>query len=413
MSLTGTSIPASTSIDSLFSVLFPTRSADLAGTPIYSWADENGTLIGSWPNQTNYPAMYARFEARPNAPSVLNSIGRGGGLAVTDSITAISGGSFTIPAVGASVAVSVAMPWVDLGDTVSVNDGTRQFKGTVLANSGTTITLLNPGYRTNGTGTMASGSPVSLAPRVPGHWSYVYGSDDFLDTTISTTSGYNDFLQSISGTAGAIAAVPWQVGHPGIFALTGPTSSVGFTQMFRQIGLVGTAGIDLTKVLKLACRYVISFDTMYSSSKGEMNWGFTDGASSNTHGALWNIMPGFVDAVSNTAGMVLIAGSYNGGTFYDINTSFTVAPNIWYDTVIVYTPAAGGTVKFYAAQYGSTPQLLLTTTGKIGTSALVYNNYDVTNYSDTVSRRLYVDKEEWLIQVDDLPQFMGEDLLSF
>jgi hypothetical protein len=335
------------------------------------------------------------------------------GPAGPSSITALTGASFTVPAVGSSASMTVAMPWADIGDTVSIYGNSIQFKGTVLANTGTAITLLNPGYRTNGTGTIPSGFPASLAPRVPGHSSYVYGSDDFLETTISTTSGYNDFLQSTTGTGAAISASPWQPGHAGIFALTGPTSSGGFTQILRQIGLVGTAGIDLTKVLKIACRYVISFDTMFSASKGEMNWGFTDGAGGSPHGALWNVMPGFVDSNSVTAGMVLIAGNYNGGTYYDLATSFAVAPNTWYDTIISYTPAAGGTVNFYAAQYGTTPQLILTMTGKIGTSAYVYNVYDITNYSDTVARHLYIDKEEWLIQVDDMPQFIGEGLLSF
>lgn len=72
----GTPIAPSTSIDALFSALFPTRSSDLGATPNYLWVDA-GTIEASWPGSSN--AMYARLEARPNAPSVLLKTGTGGG----------------------------------------------------------------------------------------------------------------------------------------------------------------------------------------------------------------------------------------------------------------------------------------------------------------------------------------------
>ena len=76
------------------------------------------------------------------------------------------------------------MPWVDVGDTVSINDGTHQLKGTVLANpSGySSITVLNSGYeghhyRNNGHGFTGYDS---LCPCPAAARDFIYGCDDFV-----------------------------------------------------------------------------------------------------------------------------------------------------------------------------------------------------------------------------------------
>jgi len=67
----GTVIAATVTIDALFTTVFGVRSADLAATPIYSWAKEN-MIIAQWPAvTTGYPAIFCRFEARSNAPSTI------------------------------------------------------------------------------------------------------------------------------------------------------------------------------------------------------------------------------------------------------------------------------------------------------------------------------------------------------
>ena len=67
----GTLVPPGTTIDALFSALYPVRSSDL-GSATYSWA-EPGVLIGYFLDSPTATIMVARFEARPHTPSVLAS----------------------------------------------------------------------------------------------------------------------------------------------------------------------------------------------------------------------------------------------------------------------------------------------------------------------------------------------------
>jgi hypothetical protein len=72
----GGTIAATTTIDAIMTSLWATRSADLAATPIYTWA-ANGppTLTASWPAATTdtgkVAMIIARFEVRPVAPSTI------------------------------------------------------------------------------------------------------------------------------------------------------------------------------------------------------------------------------------------------------------------------------------------------------------------------------------------------------
>lgn len=69
----GTAILATATIDSLFTLVYGTRSADLSATPTYSWGTGN-MIIAQWPtvlsnNIINNSAIFCRFEARAMAPS--------------------------------------------------------------------------------------------------------------------------------------------------------------------------------------------------------------------------------------------------------------------------------------------------------------------------------------------------------
>ena len=72
----GTAILATATIDSLFTLVYGTRSADLAATPTYSWGTGN-QIIAQWPtlltpqNTINNSAMFATFIARAMAPSTI------------------------------------------------------------------------------------------------------------------------------------------------------------------------------------------------------------------------------------------------------------------------------------------------------------------------------------------------------
>ena len=68
----GTVIASTVTIDALFTAVYGVRSADLAAVPTYSWATGN-MIIAQWPAVlTGQPAIFARFEARPIAPSTIS-----------------------------------------------------------------------------------------------------------------------------------------------------------------------------------------------------------------------------------------------------------------------------------------------------------------------------------------------------
>lgn len=64
----GTILPSTTTIDSIFTTLFGTRSTHTSSTPVYKWSDQKGRIIGIWPDGT---MCIAHFEARPFYPAVL------------------------------------------------------------------------------------------------------------------------------------------------------------------------------------------------------------------------------------------------------------------------------------------------------------------------------------------------------
>lgn len=70
----GTAILATATIDSLFTLVYGTRSADLSATPTYSWSTGN-QIIANWPgvmtpqNVNNNSAIFATFNARTTGGS--------------------------------------------------------------------------------------------------------------------------------------------------------------------------------------------------------------------------------------------------------------------------------------------------------------------------------------------------------
>jgi len=73
----GSTIAATTTIDAILTSLWGVRSADLAGTPVYTWGTLNaGTLYATWPTSTTPTGQCAqiiiRFEPHPQSPTTIS-----------------------------------------------------------------------------------------------------------------------------------------------------------------------------------------------------------------------------------------------------------------------------------------------------------------------------------------------------
>jgi hypothetical protein len=71
----GGTIAATTTIDAIMTSLFPTRTSDLAGTPVYTWIG-NGppVLAASWPASTTPQGQCVQLLARFEVHSVLPAV---------------------------------------------------------------------------------------------------------------------------------------------------------------------------------------------------------------------------------------------------------------------------------------------------------------------------------------------------
>lgn len=396
----GTPIAPSTSIDALFSALFPTRSSDLGTTPNYLWVDA-GTIEASWPGSSN--AMYARLEARPNAPSVLAQSGSGGGTTVTDSISAVLGGSFVIPAVGSGVTVTVAMPWADAGDTVSVNDGTHQFKGTVLANTGTTLTLLNSGYAGNTASgaTMAASATASLCDVGREGSDFIAYQTDFVQWELGGAGVWAD-----TSSPTAVSYAPWQTDHQGIMLFQTGTTAGNTGAMLLN---TGTNALVPNTIKKMVMRFVLKIPAFFTAANyGEFFWGLSNSGTPGGTLSAGALMSVDVNFASNYA---LICGNFDSGGTSDVATSFIMAPNTWYDCIISFTPTS---VKYYIAAYGSPPQLVATSTTHIPTTAPVYVWISAAKgVGGSTAQTLLLDRYEHLIQLNQPRVFLGDNLVQF
>jgi hypothetical protein len=274
------------------------------------------------------------------------------------------------------------------GDTICVTDGTHQLKGTVLANTGSRLSVLNCGYAANNTGTVAAGSPISLSAPPSGSSDVIYGCDDFLSfdapTDGSATWSYaGSSRPSVSNC---------QNGHTGIVSFPSGAAK-GVNELIANQGSAFAAP-DFGNVQKCVVRFVVSCDALFSSGSFDGEWyvgiGNPNGSGAMYGGALLNFAPGF-------PATGLLAGSYTStSNCTETPTRFTIAPNTWYDLIVSWTPTA---IKYYGAVYGETPKLIATNTTNISTIPqfpLAGNN----RYrGGTSSVTLFIDKVEWFYQI--------------
>jgi len=295
--------------------------------------------------------------------------------------------SFVVPAVGAAVRIRARMPWVDPEDTVNVTDGIRRFKGKVLANTGTAISVVNCEAARNGTGTIAAGAVVSLCGDFDGKRKAFYQYDDFLSLDGPTSAAVT---WSYIGENG-ISKVSRQSGRLGVVSFASGTKS-SVDELIANRG-VNLRGVDFGSVRKCVVRWIVSCDGTYSSRSFDGEWyvgiGNPDGTGNMNGGALLSFAPGF-------PANGLLAGSYTSTSSHtETETPFKIANNTWYDLVISWTPTV---IKYYAAVYGSTPELIATNTTNISTLPqfpLAGNN----RYLDGNSLvTLFVDKVEWFYE---------------
>ena len=303
-------------------------------------------------------------------------------------ISAITGSSFAIPAVGSTVSIPATMPWVDVGDTICVTDGTHQLKGTVLANTGSRLSVLNCGYAANNTGTVAAGSPISLSAPPSGSSDVIYGCDDFLSFD-APTDGSATWSHAGSSRPSVSNC---QNGHTGIVSFPSGAAK-GVNELIANQGSAFAAP-DFGNVQKCVVRFVVSCDALFSSGSFDGEWyvgiGNPNGSGAMYGGALLNFAPGF-------PATGLLAGSYTStSNCTETPTRFTIAPNTWYDLIVSWTPTA---IKYYGAVYGETPKLIATNTTNISTIPqfpLAGNN----RYrGGTSSVTLFIDKVEWFYQI--------------
>jgi len=295
--------------------------------------------------------------------------------------------SFVVPAAGAAVTIRARMPWFDPEDTISVTDGIRRFKGKVLANTGTAISVVNCEAARNGTGTIAAGAVVSLCGDSDGKGKVFYGYDDFLSLNCPTSAAVT---WSYIGENG-ISKASRQSGRLGVVSFpSGTKSNVDELIANREVNL---RGVDFGSLRKCVVRWIVSCDGTYSSRSFDGEWyvgiGNPDGKGNMNGGALLSFAPGF-------PAKGLLAGSYTSTSSHtETDTPFMIANNTWYDLVISWTPTV---IKYYAAVYGSTPELIATNTTNISTLPqfpIAGNN----RYLDGNSLvTLFVDKVEWFYE---------------
>ena len=133
---------------------------------------------------------------------------------------------------------------------------------------------------------------------------------------------------------------------------------------------------------------------------------------------MFSIAPGFTGTDGIVAGNNIVTGTYEDATIplmEDVSRPiFPIAPNVWYDTMIVWTKTA---VKFHCRVWtadNSNPWILVgTNTQYIGIGLPVYVTRAVRCFGDTVSRSMFVDLEELYIDMSTPLRFIGADLVNY
>jgi hypothetical protein len=246
-----------------------------------------------------------------------------------------------------------------------------------------------------------------------------YDRDDWTDiNNTGTDAGVRNLATAYPATPGVNYA-PGETGHPGIIKLTSGTADGQHAQVQPNFGYGKTTALDLSKVSRLIYRAVIKVDSLFTAYNGggEHSWGVLS-QGTPLCGAMFSIAPGFTGTDGVVAGNNIVTGTYEDATIplmEDVSRPiFPIAPNVWYDTMIVWTKTA---VKFYCRVWtedNSNPWILVATnTHYIGTGLPVYVTRAVRCYGDTVSRSMFIDLEELYIDTSKQKRFIADDLVNY
>ena len=135
------------------------------GSGTRGWYAES-TLSIAWSQLTGIPTnTTAQAGIVGTAPNDINKFWRGDASWNFDVYVSETNGTFTVPAVGATVAITVVAPpsfTYAVGQSLFITDGTRVLLCDItVVTSQTSLTVKNQGYQGNSTsGTMATGSPI-------------------------------------------------------------------------------------------------------------------------------------------------------------------------------------------------------------------------------------------------------------
>jgi hypothetical protein len=246
-----------------------------------------------------------------------------------------------------------------------------------------------------------------------------YERDDWTDiNNTSTDAGVKNVVSSYPATPGVNYA-PGETGHSGIIKLTSGNASGKNAQLQHNCGYGEATTLDLSKVTRLIYRAVIKVDSLFTSytGGGEHSWGVLS-QGTPLCGAMFSIAPGFTGTDGIVAGNNIVTGTYEDATIplmEDVSRPiFPIAPNVWYDTMIVWTKTA---VKFYCRVWtadSSNPWILVGTNNQyIGTGLPVYVTRAVRCFGDTVNRSMFIDLEELYVDMSMPKRFMAGDLVNY
>jgi hypothetical protein len=270
---------------------------------------------------------------------------------------------------------------------------------------------VNPNYLGAGTMSAAGGSSALNDA--------YYERIDWTDLNNTGTDAGVKNLASSYPAASNVSSAPGETGHSGIIKLTSGTASGQNAQLRLNFGYGAASALDLSKVTRLIYRAVIKVDSLFTSytAGGEHSWGVLS-QGTPLCGAMFSIAPGFTGTDGIVAGNNIVTGTYEDATIplmEDVSRPiFPIAPNVWYDTMIVWKKTA---VKFYCRVWtvdSSNPWTLVgTNTRHIGTGLPVYVTRAVRCYGDNVRRSMLIDLEELYIDMSTPKRFIADDLVNY
>lgn len=270
---------------------------------------------------------------------------------------------------------------------------------------------VNPNYL--GVGTMAAAGASSILNDA------YYERVDWTDVNNTGTDAGVKKLASSSPATPGVNYVPGETGHSGIIKLTSGTASGQNAQLQRNFGYGVTTALDLSKVTRLIYRAVIKVDSLFTSytGGGEHSWGVLS-QGKPLCGAMFSIAPGFTGTDGIVAGNYIVTGTYEDASIplmEDVSRPiFRITPNVWYDTMIVWTKKV---VKFYCrvwtADISNPWTLVATNTQYIGTGLPVYVTRVVRCYGDIVGRSMFIDLEELYVDMSAQKRFIADNLVNY